>query len=456
MSGQRIAVVGAGMAGMSAAYRLQRAGFEPTVFERDDRVGGRIWTVEQGGYLMDLGAAVYLGTYREAIALIREVGLGGELRELPAIGSMPRAGRLHEFDYSAPIRTALTTKAISSAGKLKAVKLALMLLRNLGNLGYSDYTKLVALDDETTRDYSRRALGRELEEYATEPLVRGTWAADDGESSNALMLWSIRNMLVPTVFSLDSGMDALARTIAARVMMRLSHPVSNVTDHGSHVEVSYSAPGDAGEQSEEFDGCVIATTAMPALAMFPQMDANHRSLYETARYRGLVTVALGLNRAPKDRATYILIPRVEDPDFIAVIADHVKAIGRAPAGKSMYTLLGSHEYLHRSWDRSDDDVLADAIACASRYHGDVSGSIEQHRIVRWEEVVPVIDTGRFKLIAHFQERLNTTARVQLASDLDRIPGVNGALVSGMEAASRIAAGARTWSASVSPAVRVGN
>jgi oxygen-dependent protoporphyrinogen oxidase len=282
-----------------------------------------------------------------------------------------------------------------------------------------------------------------LEEYATEPLVRGTWAADDGESSNALMLWSIRNMLVPTVFSLDSGMDFLARTIAERVAVKLSHPVVNVAEHDHHAEVTYTTPD--GEQTETFDGAIIATTAKPALAMFPQMDANHRMLYESARYRGLVTVALGLNRAPSDRATYILVPRVEDDDFIAVIADHIKAVGRAPAGKSMYTLLGSHEYLHRSWDRSDDEILADAIACTTRYHGgDVAGDLEQHRIVRWEEVVPVIDVGRFGKIARFKQGLDPSNRVQLASDLDRIPGVNGALVSGWEAAQRITAGAGAW------------
>jgi oxygen-dependent protoporphyrinogen oxidase len=110
MAGPQIAVVGGGMAGMSAAYRLKKLGFEPVVFERNDRVGGRIWTIEKGGYLMDLGAAVYLGTYRESIALIREVGLGSELRELPAMGAMPRDGQLHLFDYAKPIRTALTTR----------------------------------------------------------------------------------------------------------------------------------------------------------------------------------------------------------------------------------------------------------------------------------------------------------------------------------------------------------
>ena len=45
------------------------------MFESRDRVGGRIWTVRKGDFLTDLGTAVYLGTYREAVAMIHEVGL---------------------------------------------------------------------------------------------------------------------------------------------------------------------------------------------------------------------------------------------------------------------------------------------------------------------------------------------------------------------------------------------
>ncbi|MEA2169156.1 MAG: protoporphyrinogen/coproporphyrinogen oxidase [Solirubrobacteraceae bacterium] len=435
---ERIAVIGGGMAGMAAAHRLKTAGLEPVVFERNDRVGGRIWTIEKGGFLMDLGAAVYLGTYKEAIELIREVGLGGELRELPGIGSMPRDGKLHDFDYSKPIRTALTTKAISPMGKLRMLPLAAMLLGNLKHLGYADYTGIAAVDNETTQSYSRRALTKELEQYATEPLVRGTWAADDAESSNALMLWSAKNMLAPTVWSLDSGMDALARHIAAGVEVRYGAEVENVTDEGTRVEVT------AGGKTETFAGAIIATTAGPALSMFPQMDANHRTLYENARYRGLITVALGLGRPPRDKATYILLPRVEDPDVIAVIADHHKALRRAPDNKSMYTLLFSHEYLHRTRDYSEERIIEEAIACVERYHGKVSDAVEQTQVVRWDEVVPVVGQGAFKRIAGFQDKLDGTQRVQFASDLDRIPGVNGALVSGLEAAKRIAAGRSAW------------
>ena len=61
----RIVVVGAGLAGLSTAYRLRRAGYRATVVEAADRVGGRCWSIrdqfadgqvaEHGGELIDQG-----------------------------------------------------------------------------------------------------------------------------------------------------------------------------------------------------------------------------------------------------------------------------------------------------------------------------------------------------------------------------------------------------------------
>ncbi len=44
-----VAVIGAGLAGLTAARTLQRAGKRVHVIEADDRVGGRVWTVRSGG-----------------------------------------------------------------------------------------------------------------------------------------------------------------------------------------------------------------------------------------------------------------------------------------------------------------------------------------------------------------------------------------------------------------------
>jgi monoamine oxidase len=63
--GPRIVVVGAGLAGLTCAYRLKQAGYTAAVYEASDRVGGRCWTLrnafadgqiaERGGELIDQG-----------------------------------------------------------------------------------------------------------------------------------------------------------------------------------------------------------------------------------------------------------------------------------------------------------------------------------------------------------------------------------------------------------------
>jgi protoporphyrinogen oxidase len=433
------AVIGGGIAGMAAAYELSKAGFQATVFETRDRVGGRIWTVRKGDFVMDLGTAVYLGTYREAVAMIHEVGLTDEFVETPVIFGMPRQGRQHYLDLARPIRSSITTGVLSWPAKIKALRLFADVFRYRASLGYDTYDGLAAIDTETVLDYSQRVLNGELARYLSAPLVSGTWVHEDHDTSVALLHWTVRNMLVKSVFNLTSGVAGLPCRLATLVDTRLEHSVVNVTDNGTTVEVTYRAPDSGTERTEDFDTAVIATTAQPAIAMYPQMDDNHRGLYESARYHRLGNVSMGFSARPDDPGTFSMVSPYDDPDTIAVIADHNKAPGRAPAGKGLISVLLSPAYLNRTDDRDDDYLLDHALDRVKYYYGKVPGTLEEHAIMRWPESVPVLGKGRFRLIADFRKKIDRTARVQFASDLDRIPGLNGGLVSGKEAAARVTA-----------------
>lgn len=433
------AVIGGGMAGMAAAYQLRQAGFKVTVFETRDRVGGRIWTVRKGDFVMDLGTAVYLGTYREAVAMIHEVGLDSEFVETPVMFGMPRQGKQHYLDLAKPIRASIGTKVISWPAKIKALRLFADVFKHRASLGYDTYDGLAEIDTETVLDYSQRVLNTELARYISAPLVSGTWVHEDHDTSVALLHWTVRNMLVKSVFNLTSGVAGLPVRLATLVDTRLEHTVTNVSDSGSAVDVTYSSPSSKGERTETFDTAVIATTAQPAVSMYPQMDANHRGLYTTARYHRLGNVSLGFSARPDDPGTFSMISPYDDPDTIAVIADHNKAPGRAPAGKGLISVLLSPAYLDRTDDKDDDYLLDHALERVAYYYGSLPGSLEEYALMRWPESVPVLDKGRFKVIADFRKKIDRNARVQFAGDLDRIPGLNGALVSGQEAAARLTA-----------------
>ena len=74
--GMRVVVVGAGLAGLTAAVELAAAGAEVTVLEARDRVGGRMHGIPVSASVVADGGAAYLGVrHTELLALVREHGL---------------------------------------------------------------------------------------------------------------------------------------------------------------------------------------------------------------------------------------------------------------------------------------------------------------------------------------------------------------------------------------------
>lgn len=71
----RAVVIGGGIAGLTAAYRLLAAGHEVVVLEGSDRAGGKLRTDTVGDVTLDVGAESILATRPEAVQLCRELGL---------------------------------------------------------------------------------------------------------------------------------------------------------------------------------------------------------------------------------------------------------------------------------------------------------------------------------------------------------------------------------------------
>ncbi len=75
----RVVIIGGGISGLSAAYDLKRAGVEYTLFEKRPRLGGVIETCRLDGCLIDNGPDSFISAKPEALALIKELGLEGDL-----------------------------------------------------------------------------------------------------------------------------------------------------------------------------------------------------------------------------------------------------------------------------------------------------------------------------------------------------------------------------------------
>jgi oxygen-dependent protoporphyrinogen oxidase len=431
----RTAIVGAGIAGLGAARRIQQLGGTPVVFEAGDRVGGRIKTIRRDDFVFDVGAFIYLGSYAEATQEMRDVGLGAQMHKFDAFGAMPRDGELNFLDMSKPL-SLLRTPYLSGRAKLKLGKLLLFLARHWKDLNYTDASGVAAIDTDTVSTYSRRELSEELLDYVTAVVVRGPWLSDPSYASVGQLLWTLKNFFKPYFYGLDDGMDALPRAIAAQLAdVRLATPVTNVADAGDRVEVTFAENG--AERTEEFANAVIATTTRTALQIYPQISGFAREFYEDTDYICSVNCHIALSERPSNPATYIMCSPREQPDLCGVIVDHLKANNRCPPGNGMLTTFCRHEWCLDNLESPDDKIIDSVLGFIAPYYGDLSSQVVDYEIGRWRDVVPIMRQGRFRAVDRFMRETDPTARVQLAGDIGPIPGVNGALVSGQAAGDRI-------------------
>lgn len=108
-----IAIIGAGLAGLTAAYELREADARVDVYEATDRIGGKLYTVAFEAGPTDMGAEAFLARRADAVEFFRELGLGESLVEPSGLGSLvyvdgrteplPRAGIMGIPSSSGPV-----------------------------------------------------------------------------------------------------------------------------------------------------------------------------------------------------------------------------------------------------------------------------------------------------------------------------------------------------------------
>lgn len=447
-------VVGAGIAGLAAAWELRQRGLRPLVLEQSARAGGVIVTERTGGFVIDGGPDALLAHKPAALTLCEELGLGERLVSVlpPRTAFIVRRGQLIPLPEASflglptRLRALATSPLFSWRGRLRMA------------------TELVrpprVTEDESIGSFIRRRFGDEAVEYLAEPLLAGIHAGDvDALSVHALFPRLVelersagsvlRGLLrAPAQASprgafqsLRGGLaelpDALAGALGAETIRYGARVREIATDAGRR----YALTLENGETITA-RAVIVAVPAWAAGPMLRALDADLAALCESIPYASTVTVALALRREQVRhplRGTGFVVPRAERKAITAATWSSSKWPGRAPEGHVLLRAFLGGAGADDVLERRDEALVAAALGDLASLLG-VSGDPLFARVFRWPRATPQYVVGHAARLAALDAHLARHPGLLLTGSAYRGTGIPDCVADARATAVRTARG----------------
>ncbi|MCT2585550.1 protoporphyrinogen/coproporphyrinogen oxidase [Actinophytocola gossypii] len=427
-----VAVVGAGIAGLTAAHELTRAGLAVRVFEARDRVGGRMASHRRAGYTMDEGAEQLPAYgYRATWELVRRTGLTDD--EVPRIGAplaMWRDGAAHP-GVSDP-RALLTGAGLSPAARLDLARFLASAARHRHRFD-PDRPERTPLGTATVAELARR-YHPDLHDYLFQPVV-GSFFGWHPERSAAAPFVSLLLAVGPpsTWRTYRDGMDTLARRLADDLDVATATVVSEVDTAGDIAVLTT----DRGPVTARV--ALLCVPAPVAARLHRDPAEPVREFLDACTFTPTLKVSCLLNRPlapPSPRPLYTLLtPRTEEPVLAGIIVDHVKHPWRAPAGRGLLTLMTTPTAIPALLDVPDHEAAATLLTPAARHVPGLDTAVTATVVHRFRHGLPEATPAALRLRAGFAAR--PPGPVDYAGDWEYLrPSSEGAVRSAARAASR--------------------
>ncbi len=476
---KRVIIVGGGIAGLAAAYRLMKAAPEAhiTLIESADRLGGKIITDRVDGFVIEGGPDTFLSYKPRGIGLCRELGLEDRLHgtnEKIRRTYVMRQGQLYDLPEGLtgliPSRFGPLAKSrlISPWGKLR--------------MGLDYFIPPKSLNgDESLAQFVERRLGRELYDRMIEPLMSGIYAGDGEQLSLGATFPQLRQTelehgsLVKGMLAakkkaahpstaLRSAQDAPKRKWAAFVTPEtgLAEIVEALKAQLEGIEIRLNTrarkvettPAGArpspfhGEgmgmkveletgETLEADAVILATPAYATASLVGDLDPEMAAALRGIPYASTVTlsVAYALGDIPKPLNAYgYIIPRAEGRSILACTWTSTKFPHRAPEGYGLIRAFigraGDDDVLNRT-----DEELLQMVRDELHHVLGITAEPLLHRIFRWPQAMPQYTLGHLDRVAIIDRRVAEHPGLYVAGNAYRGIGLPDCIASGEIAAA---------------------
>ncbi|MGH3622233.1 MAG: protoporphyrinogen/coproporphyrinogen oxidase [Sciscionella sp.] len=430
-----VAVVGAGVAGLSAACLLRDAGLSVRVFESGHRVGGRMASFRHQGYTIDEGAEqIPTYGYGATWKMLRELGI--PLDDVPLIGrsiGMWRNGRAHA-GVSDP-RGLLSGAGLSARARLDLVRFMAFAYRRRHEFD-PDHPDRSPLGARTIAGFANR-YHRDLHDYLFQPVAGGFFGWDTRVSTASPFVSLLLAVgTVPSWRTYRDGMDTFARAMAERVDVSTGSAVRQVVAERDSARVFF----DRGTVTAR--SVLLCVPAPEAARLYGNPPPEELEFLSACAFTPMLKVSCLLDRplAPAcHRKLYaLLVPEVEDLELAGVIVDHAKHPGRAPAGRGLLSLLAAPSVIPELLDMPDAEVVTRLTARAEHYLPGLARATTANFVHRFRNGLPAATPEALRLHAGFLRRGD--GPVDYAGDWVTLrPSSEGAVRAAVVAASRILA-----------------
>jgi len=473
----RIAIIGGGIAGLAAAFELERARAQGSslsyaLFESRPCLGGSLASEIVNGAILERGPDSFLTEKPAAAELCRELGLGGEL--IPSNDAarktwivvrnrlVPLPDGLMFLVPTKLIPTAFTG-LFSLATKIRMAREMLLPPR-------------AAEGDESVASLVERHFGAEAVDRLADPLLSGIYGGDAAQlSAQAVlprmvemerkygsltrgMLASRRQMRArakgstqstkaggaPALFtSLRGGMQQLVDALASRLdpaSIRTSTPASAIERLGEGWRV------EAGGESQIFDGIIMASPAWAAGVLLSRVDRELGEELGAIPYSSSITLNLVYDQArlgPLPEGFGFLVPASEGRSMLACTFVHRKFLGRTPSGKAVLRgFLGGAK--NEALLAEPDAAL---VAIVRRELSEILGAKcipanaepEFVQVSRWRRAMAQYSVGHKERMARITARVAALPGLRLAGNAYDGIGIPDCIRLGRQAARELAA-----------------